>query len=64
MMVRCFFSQDGKLRRVVFADNDASLVHHKAEADEVVRDIPHDIFHGQLITINDAAIEAFHAAQK
>lgn len=64
MKVRCFFNDAGKLQRVVFADNDAGLVHHKAEPGEVMRDIPHDIFHSKLITINDAAIEAYHAAQK
>lgn len=64
MKVRCFFTSAGKLKRVVFADDDAGLVHHMAAADEVVRDIPHDVFHAKLISINDAAIEAYHAAQK
>lgn len=64
MLVRCFFDKAGTLRRVVFADNDAALVHHKPAPDEVVRDIPHDVFHSKLITVNDAAIEAYHAAQK
>lgn len=64
MKVRCFFAADGTLTRTVFADDDGGLVHHKAEPGEVVRDIHHDIFHARFITIDAAAIEAFHAAQK
>lgn len=64
MLVRCFFTDAGKLLRVVFADTDESLKHHQPQKGEVMRDIHHDVFHRQLITINDAAIEAYHAAQK
>lgn len=64
MLVRCFFAPDGTLNRTVFADTDDLLAQHKAEPGEVVRDIPHDIFHGKLITINKEAVEAYHAAQK
>lgn len=64
MLVRCFFNAGGKLQRVVFADTDDGLKHHQPLSGEVLRDIPHDVFHSKLITIHDDAIEAYHAAQK
>lgn len=60
-IVRCFFNKDGKHRRTVFCEDDSQLVHHKPEADEVVRDIPHDTFKSKFVTINFAALEEYHA---
>lgn len=63
-LVRCFFDKDGKHRRTVFCEDDTLLMHHQPQEDEVVRDIPHDIFKSKFVTINTEALEYYHRVAK
>lgn len=63
-LVRCFFDKGGKLLRTVFCEDDGQLMHHLPQDDEVVHDIPHDIFKSKFITINVDALEHYNATKK